>query len=189
MDPWQAYVRRKPVYSSLTTPALHSWFRETHSLVRHFYYLSLHCSITLTFSTSSAIIQRIISLSDGGRASVAYFYFDFRDENKKHRHNLLFSLLVQFSAHSIPCCDTISRLYLAHGHGTEQPSDEAMTNCLTSILLATTQHPIYIIVDAFDESPNTPGVRSPRERILTLIKTLWSSASQIYTYALQAGRR
>ena len=35
-----------------------------------------------------------------------------------------------------------------------------------------TQHPIYIVVDALDESPNTSGVRSPRERVLNLIKDL-----------------
>jgi hypothetical protein len=103
---------------------------------------------------------------------VAYFYFDFRDENKKHLHNLLPSLLVQFAAHSIPCCDIISRVYSAHGKGTQQPSDEVLINCLTDMLSAMTQHPIYIIVDALDECPNTSGVRSPRERVLSLIKDL-----------------
>ncbi|KAH9057164.1 hypothetical protein EDB87DRAFT_1129055 [Lactarius vividus] len=120
----------------------------------------------------STIIQRIVSLCDGGRASMAYFYFDFRDDNKKHRHNLLPSLLVQFAEHSIPCCDIISRLYLAHGKGTQPPSDEALANCLTNMLSATTQHPIYIIVDALDECPDTSGVRSPRERVLSFIKRL-----------------
>ncbi|KAH9008479.1 hypothetical protein EDB84DRAFT_92310 [Lactarius hengduanensis] len=33
----------------------------------------------------SAIIQYLITLRDAGSASVAYFYFDFRDVNKKHR--------------------------------------------------------------------------------------------------------
>ena len=121
---------------------------------------------------SSAIIKRIISLSDGGRASVAYFYFDFRDDNKRHRHNLLPSLLVQFAAHSVACCDIISRVYSTHGNGTQQPSDEVLINCLTDMLLATTQHPIYIIADALDECPDTSGVRSPRERVLSLIKHL-----------------
>ncbi|KAH9033911.1 hypothetical protein EDB85DRAFT_1043118 [Lactarius pseudohatsudake] len=120
----------------------------------------------------SAIIQRIISLCHGGRASVAYFYFDFRDENKKHRHNLLPSLLVQFAAHSIPCCDIISRVYSAHGKGTQQPSDDVLINCLMDILSATTQHPIYIILEALDECPNTSGVRSPRDRVLSLIEDL-----------------
>ena len=103
---------------------------------------------------------------------MAYFYFDFRDENKKHRHNLLPSLLVQFATHSITCCDIISRVYSSHGRGTQQPSDEVMINCLTNMLSSMTQHPIYIIVDALDESPNTSGVRSPRARVLSLIKDL-----------------
>ena len=103
---------------------------------------------------------------------MAYFYFDFRDDNKKHRHNLLHSLLVQFAANSIPCFDIISRVYSAHGKGTQPPSDEVLINCLTNVLSATTQHPIYIILDALDECPDTSGVRSPRERVLSLIKHL-----------------
>ena len=155
---------------SLTVPAIHSRLGEEHPLVRRFFSLSIHGS--LTFLTSSAIIQRILSLSDGGRAFVAYFYFDFRDENKKHRHNLLPSLLVQFAAHSIPCCDIISRIYSTHGRGTQQPSDEVLINCLTDVLSAITQHPIYIVVDALDECPDTSGVESPRERVLSLITDL-----------------
>ncbi|KAH9003601.1 ankyrin repeat-containing domain protein [Lactarius hatsudake] len=120
----------------------------------------------------SAIIQRIVSLCDDGRASVAYFYFDFRDDNKKHLHDLLPSLLFQFAAHSVPCCDLISRIYSTHGKGTQKPSDEVLINCLTNVLSAMTQDPIYIIVDALDECPNTSGVRPPRERVLSLIKDL-----------------
>ena len=170
MDPWKAYVRGILVYLSLTAHALHSRFREEHSLVRQFYDHFLHHS--LTFLASSAIIQRTLSLSDDGRATVAYFYFDFRDDNKKHRRNLLPSFLVQFAAQSIPCCDIISRIYSSRGKGTQQPSDEVMISCLTNMLLAAAQNPIYIIVDALDESPNTSGVRSPRERVLSLIKDL-----------------
>ncbi|KAN0137936.1 Ankyrin repeat-containing domain protein [Lactarius tabidus] len=120
----------------------------------------------------SAIIQRMVSLSDSGRASVAYFYFDFRDDNKKHRHDLLLSLLVQFAAHSTRCCDIISRVYSSHGKGTQRPNDEVLIDCLMNMLSTTTQHPMYIIVDALDECPNTFGVRSPRERVLSLIKDL-----------------
>ncbi|KAH8978398.1 ankyrin repeat-containing domain protein [Lactarius akahatsu] len=120
----------------------------------------------------STIIQRLISLCDDGRASVAYFYFDFRDDKKKHLHDLLPSLLVQFAAQSIPCCDIISRVYSTHGKGMQTPSDEVLINCLVNILSTVTQHPIYIIVDALDECLNTSGVRSPRERVLGLMKHL-----------------
>ena len=154
----------------MTIPTIHSRFGEEHPLVCHFYNLSLNPC--LTFLASSAIIHHILSLCDGGRASVAYFYFDFRDDNKKYRHNLLPSLLAQFAAHSIPCCDIISRVHSTHGKGMQQPSDEVMINCLTNILSTTTQHPIYIIMDALDECPDSSGVESPRERVLGLIKYL-----------------
>ena len=111
-------------------------------------------------------------MSNDSSASVVYFFFDFRDEEKKHLHNLLHSLLFQFSAHSIPCCDILSRVYSTHGKGTQQPSDKVLVNCLIDILSTTTQHPTYIIVDAIDESPDTSGVDSPRERVLGLIKSL-----------------
>ena len=156
---------------SLIVPFIHSRCGEEHPLVRHFPNLTSHNSLTLL--TSSAIIQRILSLSEGGRASVAYFYFDFRDDNKKHRHNLLPSLLVQFATHSTTCCDIISRVYSAHGNGTQQPSDEDLMGCLTNMISASPQHPMYIIMDALDECPDSSGVRSPREHVLSFVKGLF----------------
>ena len=103
---------------------------------------------------------------------MAYFYFDFRDEKKKHRHNLLPSLLIQLAAQSIPCCDIISPVYIAHGHGKQPPSDDVLTKCLQDMLSALAQHPIYIIMDGVDECPDTSGVRSPREQILSFIQEL-----------------
>ena len=103
---------------------------------------------------------------------MAYFYFDFRDEKKKHRHNLLPSLLIQLAAQSIPCCDIISPVYAAHGHGKQPPSDDVLTKCLQDMLSALAQHPIYIIMDGVDECPDTSGVRSPREQILSFIQEL-----------------
>ena len=61
-------------------------------------------------------------------AFVAYFYFDFRDDNKKHRHNLLPSLLVQLAALSKTYSDIVSHVYSAHGKGTQQPSDKDLMN-------------------------------------------------------------
>ena len=34
------------------------------------------------------------------------------------------------------------------------------------------QRPTYLIIDALDESPNTSGIPSPRERVLQLLKEL-----------------
>ena len=103
---------------------------------------------------------------------MAYFYFDFRDEEKKHRHNLLPSLLVQLAEQSIECFDVLSPVYSAHGNGKQPPSDDVLMKCLKDMLSASQQYPMYIIMDAVDESPDSFGVRSPREQILSLIQDL-----------------
>ena len=112
-----------------------------------------------------------MSLRDAGQASLAYFYFDFRDEEKKQDiRNFIASLLVQLSAYSSPCCEIISRIYSAHGKGTQQPSNDALTNCLRDMLsLAATQQPTYLIVDALDECPDSSGIPTPREDVLNLL--------------------
>ncbi|KAN0131590.1 hypothetical protein V8E53_010432 [Lactarius tabidus] len=42
---------------------------------------------------SSAVIQEIMTLRDTGQASMAYYYFDFRDTDKQNCRNLILSLL------------------------------------------------------------------------------------------------
>ena len=103
---------------------------------------------------------------------MAYFYFDFRDLEKQHRRNLLPSLLIQLSAQSRPCCDILSRLYSAHDNGEQKPSDSVMIQCLKDMLTLTRSRPIYIILDALDECPNWPGIPSPREQVISLVKDL-----------------
>ncbi len=123
-------------------------------------------------SHSSAIIQDIQTLCKAGLASIAYFYFDFRDLDKQNRRNLLPSLLVQLSAQSSPCCDVLYRLYLGHDNGAQKPSEAALAQCLKDMLIIPNQHPIHIILDALDECPNSYGIPTPREQILTLVKDL-----------------
>ena len=110
-------------------------------------------------------------LRESGKASVAYFYFDFKDDNKQRRRNLLPSLLVQLSARSDPRCDILARLYSAHDRGAQKPSDRDMTRCLIE-MLSLPHGPTYIILDAVDECPNTSGIPSPRKEILGLVKEL-----------------
>jgi hypothetical protein len=47
-----------------------------------------------------------------------------------------------------------------------------LANCLKQILTLPDQLPTYLIIDAIDESPNTSGIPSPRERVLQLLKEL-----------------
>ena len=105
---------------------------------------------------------------------VAYFYFDFRDVDKKSRRNLLSSLLVQLSACSDAFCDVLSRYYVAHDNGGRQASDKDMMQCLKEMLTLLEQGPVYLIMDALDECPNTSGIPSARKRVLDLVKELVS---------------
>jgi hypothetical protein len=113
-----------------------------------------------------------MALRGAGRASMAYFYFDFRDIHKQKLHNLLPSLLSQLSARSEPCCDILSRLYSAHDRGERQPSDRAMVECLKEMLILDARGPTYIILDALDECPKTSTIPPPREEILDLVDQL-----------------
>jgi hypothetical protein len=106
---------------------------------------------------------------------MAYFYFDCRNANKQGLHDLVPSLLAQLSARSSLCCDILSKLYLAHDSGKKQPNDGVLTKSLKEMLSLPDQRPIYLIMDALDESPNTPGesgIPSARERVLQLLKEL-----------------
>jgi hypothetical protein len=124
------------------------------------------------YFVSSTIVQDIKVLCESGEASMAYFYFDFRNANKQGLRDLVPSLLTQLSAHSSLHCDILSKLYLAHDSGKEQPSDIILTKCLKDMLTLSDHRPIYIIIDALDESPNTSGIPSARERVLQLLTEL-----------------
>jgi hypothetical protein len=113
-----------------------------------------------------------MALHDSGKASMAYFYFDYKDIDKQKLHNLLPSLLIQLSTRSDPCCDILFRLYSSHDRGVRKPNDRAMIDCLKEILTRDGYGPTYIIMDALDECPLTSGVPSPREKVLGLIDEL-----------------
>ena len=121
---------------------------------------------------SSTIIEDIKSLCKADQASMAYFYFDFRNANKQSLYDLLPSLLTQLSARLGANCDILSKLYIDHDDGRYQPSDSVLIKCLKDILILSDQHPIYLIMDALDESPITSGIPSARERVLQLLKEL-----------------
>ena len=105
---------------------------------------------------------------------MAYFYCDFRDEDKQNCRNLILSIISQLCAQSNLCCDMLSRLYSAHDKGIRKPSDETLTKCLTKMLSLPIQGTIYLIVDALDEFPNNSGMPTPREEVLDLLRNLVS---------------
>ena len=59
-----------------------------------------------------------------------------------------------------------------HDDGSKKPSDSVMIRCLKDMLAIANSPSIYIIMDALDECPNWPGIPSPREQVLALVKEL-----------------
>jgi hypothetical protein len=103
---------------------------------------------------------------------MAYFYFDFRDINKQNRRDLLPSLVAQLSDQSHRYCDILNDFYLKHGSGAQNPSEDGLIRCLKDMLTLPDQQPVYLIIDALDECPDTSGLPSPREQTLDLLKAL-----------------
>jgi hypothetical protein len=122
----------------------------------------------------SAVIQEIERMHAAGLATMAYYYFDFRDVKKQDCYGLLSSLVSQLSADSDACHNILSKLYSDHIRGTRKPDIDALKECMTDMLNLPGQGPIYIIVDALDECPNFPGMPSAREGVLELVEELVS---------------
>jgi hypothetical protein len=121
-------------------------------------------------ATRSAIIQDIECMRAAGLATMAYYYFDFRDVKKQDCYSLLSSLVSQLSVESNSCYNILSRIYSDHSRGTRKPNISTLKKCMTDMLKLPGQGPIYIVVDAVDESPNFPGRLSARKRVLMLIE-------------------
>ena len=107
-----------------------------------------------------------------GLASLAFFYFDFRDDQKKEVRGLLSSFLIQLYHQSDSYFHILSEFYLDHDKGSRPPSGDALAGCLKELLKLPGLAPVYLIVDALDECPNLSVVRSPRAEVLAFIEEL-----------------
>ncbi len=120
---------------------------------------------------SSSIIEDIRGMRAVGLASVAFFYCDFRDDQKKGLRPLLSSLLVQLCGQSDAYYQILFTFYEAHDSGEQQASDNELLKCLEHMLKLPEQPTVYIIIDALDECPTT-GLPSRREEVLNLVREL-----------------
>jgi hypothetical protein len=126
-------------------------------------------------TTSSAIVQKVKEKCDYGLALMGYYYFDFRVVAKQGIRGLLTSLLAQLSAQSDTCSEILSALYSEKNAGSQQPDNDALAGCLKKMLKLAAALPgllTYIIVDAFDECPNTFGLPTAREEVLVFLEDL-----------------
>jgi hypothetical protein len=121
---------------------------------------------------SSAIIEDVRHMRKTTSILITYYYFDSMDAAKCDLRGLLSSLLMQLGSDSDQCLHVLSRLYMTYRDGSEQPSEESLAQCLKTMLDLPGQLPIYIIIDALDECPDTTGIPSARKQVLDFITDL-----------------
>jgi len=152
---------------------LYSGRREKRPLVHKFYIFASAETYNMP-SPSSSIIENIQEMRtpESGPASLAFFYCDFRDDQKQERRGLLSSLLVQLCDQSDSYCAILSDFYLAHNNGSKFASDNELVKCLKSMLSLPKQATVYIVIDALDECSTSIGMPSSRDNVLELVGDL-----------------
>ena len=114
-------------------------------------------------------------MQKSGLASLAMFYNDFREDEKKDLRGLLSSILFQLCDQSDSYYDILASFYSTHRHGARNPGDDELVRCLKDVLRVRGQAPVYLILDALDECPNTSALSSPRLEVLTFLEDLVDS--------------
>ena len=124
---------------------------------------------------SSTIIEDIENMRKFGLASLAIFYYDFRDDEKKDLRGLLTSFLFQLCNQSNSYNDILASFYLTHQNGAQSAGDDELVRCLKDVLSLRGEAPVYLIIDALDECPNKSALSSPRLDVLKLLEDLVDS--------------
>ena len=173
VDPWPTFVYSYlfPVFFFTNIfPHMASWIRKKCplvSVITLFIFLG-----ALTFATSSSIIEDVQAICQTGLATLAFFYFDFRDIDKQDARSLLSSFLIQLCHKSDEFSEILSSCHSTHDNGTRQPSEDALLGCLKDMLKLRGQGELYIVVDALDECPSVSGHPTPREQVLKILQEL-----------------
>jgi hypothetical protein len=121
---------------------------------------------------SSTIIEDIDNIRKAGRASLAMYYYDFREDQKKDLRGLLSSVLFQLCDQSDSYYNILSTFHSAHRDGSQSPSNDDLVRCLKALLKLQGAPPVYLIVDGLDECPSTSSLSSPREAVLSFLEDL-----------------
>ena len=121
---------------------------------------------------STAIIEDIETMRNSGDASLAMYFFDFRDDQKKDLRGLLSSILFQLCDQSDSYYKIISTFHSTHRDGAQAPRDDKLIQCLMDLVKLPGLPPVYLIVDGLDESPNTSTQSDHRDRVLSFLDGL-----------------
>lgn len=102
----------------------------------------------LIFIRSSFVVDALST----DTSSVLYFYFDYRDSEKRTTGKFLSSLVFQLASRSGKCFE-----FLRHTRSTAEgrlpPTNNMLFDCLKNMLRLSTTTGTYLVLDALDEVP------------------------------------
>jgi len=81
--------------------------------------------------------------------AIAYFYFDFRDNDKRKISGMLQSCLAQLAAKSTTFPVTVEALYKKCNLGSQQPTQGDLRSALSSVVGGFDR--VFLVLDALDE--------------------------------------
>ncbi|KAH9014043.1 hypothetical protein EDB84DRAFT_1568352 [Lactarius hengduanensis] len=116
-------------------------------------------------------INDLTTLCEAGSGLMAYFYFAFQRCRQASPPQLSSHSSSNTSLVPTPFA-TYSPVSTRHDNGARQPSDKVLNQCLREMLALPNQGPVYLIIDALDECPDTSDVPSAREQVLDLMNDL-----------------
>ena len=123
-----------------------------------------------------------MALREAGAASMAYFYCDFRDEDKQSHRNILLSILFQLSAQSDLCFEALSNLHSKHDEGAQKPSDGTLLKCLNDVLSSPAQNPVFLSSMPSMSALTMQAYHLLENKSLTLSAISLTCAITIYTF-------
>jgi len=135
-------------------------------------------------SASSAIIEDIETMRKSGDASLAMYFYDFRDDLKKDLRGLLSSALFQLCDQSDSYYNILSTFHSTHRDGAQSPRDEELIRCLVDLVKLPGHPPVYLIVDGLDESPNTSTQSFHRKQVLSFLDGLVKTQPELQNLRL-----
>lgn len=137
-----------------------NWLKKSNSFI----WLNGFAGSGKSILCSTAIQHTLRKKQYEQRVGIAFFYFDFRDQNKQDCIGMLRALLLQLSGQLGECAQDLGQLYKAYEPGT--PPTDALIVYLQRMIKRF--HHVYILLDALDESPRY----NKRDEVLEAIETI-----------------
>ena len=118
-------------------------------------------------------------MQKSGLASLAIFYYDFREDEKKDLRGLLSSVLFQLCNHSDSYYDILSLFYSAHCDGAQSPGDDKLVRCLKDVLSLPGQAPVGVVLQICVSFEGSRAVGTKRSEVASTVSGLSARGSEV----------